>query len=129
MFGFSPLSRKKPSGFCESCKQSLKCPRCQTSLVHTKDDYRCLHCNYKISSLTNCPNCKSYKLKNVGFGTESVANEIKNLFPQSKVSLINRSNFESDISRKKLFQKIKNNQTNFLIGNQTIAIGFDFPKF
>ncbi len=123
-----PYHGKSQAVFCENCKTALKCPKCGTSLVHTKDNYQCLHCTYKISSLTNCPNCKSYKLKNIGFGTESVATEIKKRFPYSKVSLVTKSNFEKNSSRKLLFKKIKENKIDFLVGNQTIAKGFDFPN-
>ena len=79
-----PYHGKSQAVFCENCKTALKCPKCQTSLVHSKDEYKCLHCNYKTSSLTSCPNCKSYKLKNIGFGTESVASELTKFFPKSK---------------------------------------------
>jgi len=123
-----PYHGKSQAVFCENCKTSLKCPKCQTSLVHTKDEYHCLHCNYKLSSLSNCPNCKSYKLKNIGFGTESVANQLKKFFPQAKLEVIGRSNFEKNQHREKLFNKIKGNKINFLVGNQTIAKGFDFPN-
>ncbi len=123
-----PYHGKSQAVFCENCKTSLKCPRCRTSLVNIKDQYQCLHCNYKISNLSNCPNCKSYKLKNIGFGTESVTAEIKKLFPKSKTTLITKSNFEKNETRKKLFKDIQKNKINFLIGNQTIAKGFDFPN-
>jgi len=85
-----PYHGKSQAVFCESCKSALKCPKCETSLIHIKDTYQCLHCNYKISSLTSCPTCKSYKLKNIGFGTESVASEIKKRFPSSRVSLVTK---------------------------------------
>jgi primosomal protein N' (replication factor Y) len=123
-----PYHGKSQAVFCENCKTTLKCPRCETSLINIKDEYQCLHCNYKISSLSNCPNCKSYKLKNVGFGTESVAKEINDLFPDKKTVLINKSSFEKNTTREKLFKKIKENKIDFLIGNQTIAKGFDFPN-
>ncbi len=123
-----PYHGKSQAVFCEKCKTTLKCPKCETSLVHTKDIYQCLHCDYKISSLTSCPTCKSYKLKNVGFGTESVASEIKKRFPYSNVSLVEKSSFEKNKSRTLLFKKIRENKIDFLIGNQTIAKGFDFPN-
>ncbi|MCK5080617.1 MAG: primosomal protein N' [Candidatus Moranbacteria bacterium] len=123
-----PYYGKSQAVLCENCKTTLKCPKCRTSLVHTKDNYHCLHCNYKTSSLTSCPSCKSYKLKNVGFGTESVASEIKKRFPYSKVASITRDNFEKNKSREILFEKIKEGKIDFLVGNQTIAKGFDFPN-
>lgn len=123
-----PYHGKSQAVFCENCKSSLKCPKCETSLFHVKDEYRCLHCNHKISSLNSCPSCKSYKLKNVGFGTESVASELKKIFPQTKLEIVERSNFEKNQNREKLFNKIRENKINFLVGNQTIAKGFDFPN-
>lgn len=123
-----PYHGKSQSVFCEKCKTTLKCPQCETALIHTKDSYQCLHCNFKLSSLTHCPSCKSYKLKNIGFGTESVTSEIKKRFPSAKVSLVLRSQFEKNKSREILFNKIRENKINFLVGPQTIAKGFDFPN-
>jgi len=123
-----PYHGKSQAVFCEKCKTSLKCPRCKTSLVHSKDEYRCLHCNHKISSLTSCPICKSYKLKNIGFGTESVGKEIKKRFPKAKIRIVQRSSFERNSSREKLFKEIKDGKIDFLVGAQTIAKGFDFPN-
>ncbi len=123
-----PYHGKSQAVFCENCKTALKCPRCETSLISIKDEYQCLHCNYKVSSLNSCPTCKSYKLKNIGFGTESVAEEIKKIFPKSKIVLITKSHFDKNESREELFEKIKENKIDFLIGNQTIAKGFDFPN-
>jgi len=123
-----PYHGKSQAVFCEKCKTSLKCPKCETSLIHTKDTYQCLHCNHKISSLSSCPECKSYKLKNIGFGTESVASEIKKRFPESKIGLVDRTNFENNSSREALFEDIRENKIDFLVGNQTVAKGFDFPN-
>lgn len=123
-----PYHGKSQAVFCENCKTSLKCPKCQTSLVNIKDQYQCLHCNHKISSLSSCPSCKSYKLKNIGFGTESVTAEIRKLFPKSRTALITKSNFEKNEAREKLFKNIRENKLDFLVGNQTIAKGFDFPN-
>jgi len=123
-----PYHGKSQAVFCENCKNTLKCPKCGTSLIHTKDTYQCLHCTYKISSLTSCPTCKSHKLKNIGFGTESVAAELQKRFPRAKVGLVTKDNFEKNKSRELLFNKIRENKFDFLVGNQTIAKGFDFPN-
>jgi primosomal protein N' (replication factor Y) len=123
-----PYHGKSQMVVCENCKNHLKCPKCHNSLVHSEDNYKCLHCHYKISALTSCPKCKSYKLKTFGFGTESVTNEIKTLFPQARIKTAPSSLFENPKVFNELFQAIRKNKLDFLIGTQVIAKGFDFPN-
>jgi primosomal protein N' (replication factor Y) len=78
--------------------------------------------------LTSCPKCKSYKLKTFGFGTESVTNELKTLLPQARIKTAPSSLFENPKVFNELFQAIKKNELDFLIGTQVIAKGFDFPS-
>jgi primosomal protein N' (replication factor Y) len=123
-----PYHGKSQMVVCENCKNHLKCPNCHNSLIYSGDHYKCLHCNYKISALSSCPKCKSYKLKTFGFGTESVTNEIKTLFPQARIKTAPSSLFENPKVFNELFQAIRKNKLDFLIGTQVIAKGFDFPN-
>jgi primosomal protein N' (replication factor Y) len=81
-----------------------------------------------MSALSSCPKCKSYKLKTFGFGTESVASELKTLLPQARIKTVPSSLFENSESFSKLFQSIQKNQIDFVVGTQVIAKGFDFPN-
>ena len=63
-----------------------------------------------------------------GPGVEKIFEEVKKIFPNNKVEI-----FSSDYTKKKdqstsLFEKIKNNSIDILIGTQMISKGFNFPK-
>ncbi len=63
-----------------------------------------------------------------GPGVEKIFDEVKEIFPNKKISI-----FSSDYMRKKneiknLFEKISNNEIDILVGTQMISKGFNFPK-
>lgn len=123
-----PRRGKSQAIICSDCKKLIQCPNCKIPLIHIADNYRCLHCDYKISSLSQCPQCKSFRLKNIGFGTEKISEELKTLFPEAKISTADQTVFQKNIEREKLFQSIKNKQIDILVGTQSIIKGFDFPQ-
>jgi primosomal protein N' (replication factor Y) (superfamily II helicase) len=81
-----------------------------------------------VSSLSQCPQCKSYRLKNIGFGTEKISDELKTLFPKAKISTADQTVFQKNTKRENLFQAIKNKQVDILVGTQSVIKGFDFPQ-
>ena len=63
-----------------------------------------------------------------GPGVEKIYEEVSKLFPTSKIEI-----FSSDYMKKKdhtnsLFNRIRNNQVDILVGTQMISKGFNFPK-
>lgn len=123
-----PRRGKSQAVICSDCKQLLQCPTCKIPLVHVTDNYRCLHCNYKTSSLSQCPKCRSFRLKNIGFGTEKISEELKTIFPKAKVFTADQTIFQKNTEREKLFQAIKNKQVDILVGTQSVIKGFDFSQ-
>ncbi len=113
---------------CRNCNQVIKCPRCQVRLVEIGDEFRCIHCNYKINNLSSCPNCKSLNLENVGFGTEKIEQELRKKFPQAKIKKLDQSVFKKRTAREKIYQLIKDKKIDILVGTSVIAKGFDFPQ-
>ena len=63
-----------------------------------------------------------------GTGVEKIYEEVSKLFPTRKIEI-----FSSDYMKKKdhtnsLFNRIRNNQVDILVGTQMISKGFNFPK-
>jgi primosomal protein N' (replication factor Y) len=113
---------------CLDCKNKMTCPKCNLPLVQVKDKYQCLHCNFKISSLSQCPKCKSFRIINLGFGTEIAHEKIKTIFPKARIETIDQTALKQKKFREKLFKKLKNNEIDILIGTQSIIKGFDLPN-
>ncbi|MBT4251147.1 primosomal protein N' [bacterium] len=124
-FVLIPRRGKSKLIYCTDCKKKLQCPSCNLPLVHEKNNYKCLHCSFKTSNLTQCPSCKSFRLKDIGFGTEGVASFLKKHYPSARIELIDGTIFEKISDRKILFQKLQNNKLDILVGTYAIAKGFD----
>lgn len=113
---------------CHDCHQLLKCPQCQAPLISSGENYICLHCSHKTSGFAQCPKCKSYRLKNIGFGTEKAAEVLKNFFPSAKIWVADAKAFRQETYRADLFQKLRHQEIDILVGSQTIIKGFDVPQ-
>lgn len=123
-----PRRGKSKFVYCTDCKKKLQCPSCNLPLVHEKGHYRCLHCSFKTSSATQCPFCKSFRLKDLGFGTEGVVDFLKKQYPTARIELIDSTIFEKMSDRENLFGRLASNKIDILVGTYSIAKGFDFPN-
>ncbi len=120
-----PRRGKSSTIICQDCREIPTCPNCQVPLVHSESNYRCLHCNFKISNISKCPHCGSFRLQDVGFGTESVADNLQNMFPSAKVAIADNTTFADNDFRRKILKKLYNNELDFLVGTYGIAKGLD----
>ncbi len=113
---------------CLDCKTKVSCPKCNLPLVQVGEKYQCLHCDFKISSLSQCPKCRSFRIVNLGFGTESAYEKIKTIFPKARIEIIDQTALTKKNTRRKLYEKLKNQKIDILIGTQSIIKGFDLPN-
>jgi primosomal protein N' (replication factor Y) len=77
---------------CQSCRQALRCPRCNINLVyHYKDNVlNCHYCNFKIEPPKICPNCHAGYIRYTGTGTEKIESELSRIFAQSKIVCLDK---------------------------------------
>jgi len=75
---------------CQSCRTSLKCPRCNINLVYhfSRDLLSCHYCNFKMPLPKICPECNKGYIKFSGVGTERIESELARLFPQARIKQI-----------------------------------------
>ncbi|MCP3899215.1 MAG: primosomal protein N' [Desulfobacteraceae bacterium] len=125
------LNRRGFSTFpvCESCGEAIKCKFCELTMTFHKglNEYRCHLCGFSFSTNIKCPDCKSSKIKPLGFGTEKIETMLLTLFPDARIARI-----DQDTTRKKgqlvsLLKKIKNRSVDIIVGTQMLAKGHDFP--
>ncbi len=78
---------------CSNCSKSLKCPRCNVNLVfHNKTNSLVCHfCNYTQPIPQKCPFCSIGNINFLGAGTEKVESEIKKVFPQARIQILEKS--------------------------------------
>ncbi len=120
--GFSPIVE------CKTCGHSPQCPNCDVSLTyHQKiDQLRCHYCGYNMAMLTKCLACGSHLLDNKGFGTEQIEQEVKQLFPDYKVSRMDLDTTRGKYAYQKIISSFEQHEIDVLVGTQMVTKGLDF---
>lgn len=127
------LNRRGYSFFvqCSVCSLIFSCKHCSVSLtLHENNSLMCHYCGYVQKLPTECIECKATSdlfLKK-GVGTQQAVTMLKELFPKAVIA---RADMDSS-ARKKEWQKtisdFKKGYIDILVGTQTIAKGFHFPR-
>ena len=119
-----------PYLICNKCGFKQICSNCSIYLTFhkTKNKAVCHQCSLERKIKNKCKKEGECDFIMYGPGVEKIFDEVKKIFPNSKVEI-----FSSDYTKKKnqtisLFNKIKNNSIDILIGTQMISKGFNFPK-
>lgn len=111
---------------CESCKNILKCPKCDRALIYENSGtYKCPHCNYKTSPIPQCSKCKGLSFKNVGIGTQKVEKEIENFFPGINILRADSQTIKTAGAQDKIYSDFSQKKASILIGTQMISKGWD----
>ena len=63
-----------------------------------------------------------------GPGVEKIFEEVCKVFPSNKVEIFSSDYMKKNNQIKNLFEKIKKNKVDILVGTQMISKGFNFPK-
>jgi primosomal protein N' (replication factor Y) (superfamily II helicase) len=119
---------------CRSCGYVVECPHCDVSLSYhythegATELLRCHYCNHTRIHPSNCPECGSPYLKFFGSGTQRVAQELAQQFPQLRCI-----RFDSDTTRTKgahrtLLTRFANGEADLLIGTQMLTKGLDLAQ-
>ncbi|MGI6524526.1 MAG: replication restart helicase PriA [Bdellovibrionota bacterium] len=118
---------------CDKCNKVITCPNCSVTLtMHASDNtLKCHYCDYKIPAPTLCPHCTAEEVGSLilrGSGTEKVFEEIADLFPEAKLSRLDRDAADNPQQYRQILDDVRNGTTDILIGTQMIAKGHDLPK-
>ena len=119
-----------PYLICQKCGFKQVCSNCSMYLTFHKKKNKaiCHHCLVEKKIKNKCKEEGNCHFVMYGPGVEKIFDEVQNIFPENKVEI-----FSSDYMKKKqqtaeLFNKIKRNEVDILIGTQMISKGFNFPK-
>lgn len=114
---------------CQNCGYVSKCPNCDITLTYhkTSDMNRCHYCGYAEKNTKICPECHKESMKQMGYGTEKVEEELVKLFPNIKALRMDIDTTSKKGSHKDIINKFMNHEADCLIGTQMIAKGLDFP--
>lgn len=120
--GFAPMLE------CRTCGWIPKCKYCDVSLTYHKslNLLTCHYCGYTYTLPTTCPACKETNLSMVGFGTERVEDEIKELFPEAAVARLDMDTARTKAAYEKILADYQSHKIDILIGTQMVSKGLDF---
>ena len=120
--GFAPMIE------CHTCGWVPKCKNCDVSLTYHKGlkQLTCHYCGYTYSVPQVCPACNGNDLRNRGFGTERIEDEIRDIFPEARIARMDLDTTRTRSAHEQIIADFQQKRTDILIGTQMVSKGLDF---
>lgn len=114
---------------CRACGQRLICPHCDVPMVYHADRQRllCHRCNLRQTPPGACPECGGV-LNYFGAGTQRIEEEVRRLFPGSRVLRMDQDAVRGQGGHQRLLGQVERHEVDILVGTQMIAKGLDLPR-
>ena len=126
------LNRRGSSSIvqCRDCGYVASCRRCTTSLTYHSVPARllCHQCNYSRRPLSECPDCRGRRIRQLGVGTERVVAEVSELFPGVRVDRLDSDAARAAGAAEEAVARLASGETQVLVGTQMVAKGLDVPN-
>ncbi len=126
------LNRRGSSSIvqCRDCGYVAVCRRCDTPLTYHAAPTRllCHQCNYSRRPLTQCPECRGSRIRQLGLGTQRVVDEVVGLFPGVRVDRLDSDAARSAGAAGEAVARLASGDTQVLVGTQMVAKGLDIPN-
>ena len=115
---------------CHTCGWVPKCQNCDVSLTYHKglNKLTCHYCGYTCNVPVQCPACGEAELRQRGFGTEKVEDEVRGLFPEAVVARMDLDTTRARSAYEHLLGDFQAGKTDILIGTQMVTKGLDFDR-
>ncbi|MEM6643321.1 MAG: primosomal protein N' [Bacteroidota bacterium] len=115
---------------CDNCATVPKCPNCAVSLTYHQFNNRlvCHYCGYNQAMYSDCLHCGSKELRQIGFGTEELEEELKLLFPAAIIQRMDLDTTRSKYSYHRIIEAFEEGDIDILVGTQMVSKGLDFDR-
>lgn len=122
--GFAPVV------VCQQCGWTPKCHNCDVSLVYHKNSelLKCHYCGYCQPIPKLCPACGQNSIEVYGYGTERIAEEMHQEFPDYRVARMDLDTTRNKDAYQEIIEEFANHETDILVGTQMVSKGLDFEK-
>lgn len=122
--GYAPLLN------CEQCGWVPQCQNCSVSLTYHlyKNELRCHYCGFTAPVPSQCNACESRDLKNIGFGTEKIEEDLLLFIPDVQVQRMDLDTTRSKYGYQRIIDSFESGAIDILVGTQMITKGLDFDK-
>ncbi len=115
---------------CPTCGWVPSCETCDVSLTYHQKENRlvCHYCGKSFALPPKCPNCGDTHLRQFGFGTEKIEEEVHCLFPTARTARLDLDTTRSRNAYEHIINDFSEGQTDILIGTQMVSKGLDFDN-
>ncbi len=122
--GYSPVIT------CNECSWIPKCEECNLNMTFHKSKkiLICHHCGRMKKFYDKCFACNSSEISYIGEGTEKIEEVIRSKFSKSNIIRIDSDSTRKKGQAEKIFDDIKKNKYDILIGTQMLSKGHNFPN-
>ena len=122
--GFAPIIE------CNQCAWIPHCVNCDVALTYYKkaDILRCHYCGYSLNNPSKCKSCGNTDLRQRGFGTEKIEDELEIFFPEAKVARLDLDSTRGKYAYKEIISSFEKRETQILVGTQMVTKGLDFDN-
>lgn len=118
------------NAWCSACEHIQVCANCDVSLKYhsTHQALKCHYCDYVKKFDGICVSCKMNAVVPLGFGTQSVEQELKIQFPRFRIQRVDSDSFPSPQKLEEMFTRFRQGEIDVLLGTQMLAKGHDFSN-
>lgn len=113
---------------CRGCGHKVHCPNCDIVLTYHRNEARlvCHYCGHQERVPRSCPMCEGQFIYYVGEGTEQIESLLNELYPQMRISRLDRDTTRRRGAFEKLLGEFAGGDIDLMVGTQMIAKGHDF---
>lgn len=114
---------------CVECGYVPACPACTVNLTYHQDNGRlmCHYCGHSEPLPARCPTCGG-RLKQVGFGTQRVQEQLRDLLPGCEVLRMDADTVSAGNPHEKLLGRFRDEKIPILLGTQMVTKGLNFEN-
>jgi len=112
------------------CGHQIGCDDCDARMVEHRFLKRlmCHQCGETKPMPTVCPHCEAEdRLSPIGPGVERMGEEVTELFPDARVSVLSSDHYSTARQLKAHIETIASGEADIIIGTQLVAKGHNFP--
>ena len=115
---------------CNVCGHAPQCINCDITLTYHKhnNQLRCHYCGYHIALQKACLACGSTDLDILGFGTEQIEAELRQLFPDLPAGRMDLDTTRGKFGYEKIITAFEQQEIRILVGTQMLTKGLDFNR-
>lgn len=124
-FLFTSRRGLSPTIVCMDCGTIVACKNCDAPMVlHGKDPtekhnfFLCHRCNEKRPAGELCKKCEGWRLKTLGTGSQLIERELKKLFPDLKIFVLDSDHAKTSKQAESVIEKFNSNPGSVLIGTE-----------